>query len=34
MEEMSGIYSLLEETFLGIKVVQAFTIERRAAPLP
>ncbi len=28
MEEMSGIYSLLEETFLGIKVVQAFTMER------
>jgi ATP-binding cassette subfamily B protein/subfamily B ATP-binding cassette protein MsbA len=27
MEEMSQIYSLLEETFLGIKVVKAFTME-------
>lgn len=28
MEEMSQIYSALEETFQGIKVVKAFTMER------
>lgn len=28
MEEMSQIYAILEETFLGIKVVKAFTMER------
>ena len=28
MEEMSQIYSTLEETFQGIKVVKAFTMER------
>ncbi|MBI1901242.1 MAG: ABC transporter ATP-binding protein [Planctomycetia bacterium] len=28
MEEMSALYSLLEESFLGIKVVKAFTMER------
>jgi subfamily B ATP-binding cassette protein MsbA len=28
MEEMSQIYSILEETFQGIKVVKAFTMER------
>lgn len=28
MEEMSQIYSLLEESFQGIKVVKAFTMER------
>lgn len=28
MEEMSQIYSILEETFVGIKVVKAFTMER------
>lgn len=28
MEEMTGIYSLLDETFQGIKVVKAFTMER------
>jgi ATP-binding cassette, subfamily B, bacterial MsbA len=28
MEEMSQIYSILEETFLGIKAVKAFTMER------
>ncbi len=28
MQEMSQMYSLLEETFLGIKVVKAFTMER------
>ncbi len=28
MEEMSQIYTLLEETFQGIKVVKAFTMER------
>lgn len=28
MEEMTGIYSLLDETFQGIKVVKAFTTER------
>ncbi len=28
MEEMSQIYSVLEETFQGIKIVQAFTMER------
>ncbi len=28
MEEMTGIYSLLDETFQGIKVVKAFTSER------
>jgi ATP-binding cassette subfamily B protein/subfamily B ATP-binding cassette protein MsbA len=28
MEEMSGMYALLEESFLGIKVVKAFTMER------
>lgn len=28
MEEMSQIYNILEETFQGIKVVKAFTMER------
>ena len=28
MEEMSVMYSTLEETFQGIKVVKAFTMER------
>lgn len=28
MEEMSQMYSILEETFQGIKVVKAFTMER------
>jgi subfamily B ATP-binding cassette protein MsbA len=28
MEEMSQIYAILEETFLGIKLVKAFTMER------
>jgi ATP-binding cassette subfamily B protein/subfamily B ATP-binding cassette protein MsbA len=28
MEEMSQIYSILDETFSGIKVVKAFTMER------
>jgi len=28
MEEMSQIYGVLEETFQGIKIVQAFTMER------
>jgi ATP-binding cassette subfamily B protein/subfamily B ATP-binding cassette protein MsbA len=28
MEEMSQIYSILEETFQGVKVVKAFTMER------
>ena len=28
MEEMSQIYNVLEETFQGVKIVQAFTMER------